>query len=191
MDEENLNTTLQTSPPSEEQGDEARLNALENEISQAQQSLERDFAAFAADKLNDENLEELFFEDKEAFIREILTLQNEFLSGLQGKINEAKALRGQIDEKKAFSSIQAAADAFDAKNMGISSDELLDYFQNDLSPREKKEIENLEPEAFFETLFKKKQGNNRTSENESLPSRLNGSGANVEGGSEEVLTRRF
>lgn len=191
MDEENLNPTSQTSPPSEEQTDEARLSALENEIKQAEESLEQDFATFAAEKLQDENLEELFFEDKEAFVKELLALQNEFLSGLDGKINEAKALKGKIDEKKAFSSIQAAADAFDAKNMGISSDELLDYFQNDLSPREKKEVENLEPQAFFEALFKKKQGGVNASEDEGLPMRLKGSGANVENEGSEVLTRRF
>ncbi|ENQ3534191.1 hypothetical protein ACEOZC_001603, partial [Campylobacter upsaliensis] len=67
--------------------DEARLAVLENEISQAEASLEGDFASFAAAKLeNDEALSELFFEDKESFIKSILSLQNEFLKDLQNKV---------------------------------------------------------------------------------------------------------
>lgn len=172
--------------------DEARLAVLENEISQAEASLEGDFASFAAAKLeNDEALSELFFEDKESFIKSILSLQNEFLKSLQNKVDEANELRGQIGQKKAFDNIQAAADAFDAQNLGVSSDTLLDFFQKDLSPRAKANLESLEPSAFFEELYKLYQGENKEQESEELPQRLNASSASVESGGDSLVTQRF
>lgn len=171
--------------------DEARLAVLENEISQAEASLENDFASFAAQKLNsDEGLEEAFFEDKEEFIKQILHLQNEFLKSLQNKVDEANELRGQIGQKKAFDTIQAAADAFDAQNLGVSSDALLDFFQKDLSPRAKANLENLEPSAFFEELYKLYQGETQE-QSEELPQRLNASSASVESGGDSLVTQRF
>lgn len=171
--------------------DEARLAVLENEISQAEASLENDFASFAAQKLNsDEGLEEAFFEDKEEFIKQILHLQNEFLKSLQNKVDEANELRGQIGQKKAFDTIQAAADAFDAQNLGVSSDELLDFFQKDLSPRAKANLENLEPSAFFEKLYSFTQGA-KEEQSEELPQRLNASSASVESGGDSLVTQRF
>ncbi|WP_270971889.1 hypothetical protein [Campylobacter upsaliensis] len=171
--------------------DEARLAVLENEISQAEASLEQDFASFAAEKLaSDESLEELYFEDKEEFIKQILHLQNEFLKSLQNKVDEANELRGQIGQKKAFDNIQAAADAFDARNLGVSSDELLDFFQKDLSPRAKANLESLEPSAFFEELYKLYQGETQE-QSEELPQRLNASSASVESGGDSLVTQRF
>ncbi|HEC1546312.1 TPA: hypothetical protein R1X38_001152 [Campylobacter upsaliensis] len=172
--------------------DEARLAVLENEISQAEASLEQDFASFAAEKIaSDESLEELYFEDKEEFIKQILHLQNEFLKSLQNKVDEANELRGQIGQKKAFDNIQAAADAFDAQNLGVSSDELLDFFQKDLSPRAKANLESLEPSEFFEELYKLYQGENKEQESEELPQRLNASSASVESGGDSLVTQRF
>lgn len=171
--------------------DEARLAVLENEISQAEASLEKDFASFAAEKLNnDESLAELFFEDKEEFIKQILHLQNEFLKSLQNKVDEANSLRDQIGQKKAFDNIQAAADAFDGKNLGVSSDTLLDFFQKDLSPRAKANLESLEPSAFFEELYKLYQSQTEE-QSEELPQRLNASSASVESGGDSLVTQRF
>lgn len=171
--------------------DEARLAVLENEISQAEASLENDFASFAAQKINsDESLEEAFFEDKEEFIKQILHLQNEFLKSLQNKVDEANELRGQIGQKKAFDTIQAAADAFDAQNLGVRSDALLDFFQKDLSPRAKANLESLEPSAFFEELYKLYQGETQE-QSEELPQRLNASSASVESGGDSLVTQRF
>ena len=172
--------------------DEARLAVLENEISQAETSLENDFASFAAQKLNsDEGLEEAFFEDKEEFIKQILHLQNEFLKSLQNKVDEANTLRGQIGQKKAFDTIQAAADAFDGKNLGVSSDALLDFFQKDLSPRAKANLESLEPSAFFEELYKLYTQGAKEEQSEELPQRLNASSASVESGGDSLVTQRF
>lgn len=173
--------------------DEARLAVLENEISQAEASLEKDFASFAAEKIaSDESLEEAFFEDKEEFIKQILHLQNEFLKSLQNKVDEANTLRGQIGQKKAFDNIQAAADAFDGKNLGVSSDTLLDFFQKDLSPRAKATLESLEPSAFFEELYKLyTQGAKKEEQREELPQRLNASSASVESGGDSLVTQRF
>ena len=189
MDEKKIN-------PYDFKEEETRLNVLEHEIKQAESSLEGDFAEFAAGRI-DERLEELFFEDKTAFISQILKLQNEFLKDLRAKHEEASRLRGDIDQKKALGSIKEAADAFDAKNLGVDSEQLLDFFENDLPPRQRAEFENLAPAQFFDALFKRYQeGASRAvkpeSKNEALPARLNSSSAAVDAnGGDEILTQRF
>lgn len=171
--------------------DEARLLALESEISQAEASLESDFSKFAAARLEKEDLEELFFEDKEAFVKQILAMQNEFLKDLQGKVSEANELRGQIGQKKALGDIEKAAAEFDNKGFGVDSETLLDFFQNDLPPREKVELENLKPAQFFEALAKKYQAKKGGVDN-TLPQRLNASSADAGSGeSGDVMTQRF
>lgn len=184
MDETKLN-------PYDYKDDEARLEALNREIKQAEESLENDFAKFASSKLTDEKSEALFFENKELFIKQILQLQNEFLKDLQGKINEAKDLKERVGEKKALSSIQKAADAFDAKGLEVNSDVLLDFYQNDLTLREKKEFESLKPAAFFEAVYKRFKNGKSEKPNDELPKRLEASGANVENDVGEILTQRF
>lgn len=178
--------------PYDYKDDEARLQALESEISQAEASLENDFARFASERLNDASMEELFYEDKEAFVKQILQMQNEFLKGLQDKVSEANELRGQIGQKKALSDIEAAAAEFDNQGLGVNSDTLLDYFQNDLTAREKAEFENLGAKDFFNALAKKYMESQGKNQNEPLPQRLNASSASVDGSEGgELITQRF
>lgn len=178
--------------PYDYKDDEARLKALESEISQAEASLENDFASFASKRLDDANMEELFYEDKEAFVKQILQMQNEFLKGLQDKVSEANELRGQIGQKKALSDIEAAAAEFDNQGLGVDSDTLLDYFQNDLTPREKGEFENLNARDFFAALAKKYLEGKGKNQNEPLPQRLNASSASIDGSEGgELITQRF
>lgn len=180
---------------------ESKLKALEDEIAQAEASLENDFSKFASEELEkSERLQELFFDNKQEFIKSILKLQNDFLKDLQGKVEKANALRGELGQQKAMDSISEAAEEFDKMNLGVSSDELLDFFSEDLPKREKTPLENLKPSEFFKALFEKytayqngtqKTQNKETFKNEELPRRLNGGGASVENEGEELLTQRF
>lgn len=59
--------------------DEARLAVLENEISQAEASLEKDFASFAAEKIaSDESLEEAFLRIKRSLLSRFCIYKTSF-----------------------------------------------------------------------------------------------------------------
>ena len=81
--------------------DEADLKALDEEIAQASESLESDFAKFAASKM-DEKMEELFFENKEDFFKQILLWQNEFLEAYRNKLERRQGLQNNIATKRRF-----------------------------------------------------------------------------------------
>lgn len=171
--------------------EEAALAALEQEIAQSEESLESDFADFAASRV-DEKLEELFFEDKKAFFQAILKMQNEFLQNLRDKQSQANNLRGDIAMKKSFASIEEAGAAFEAAHPEVSVDVLLDFYANDLSPRVKTQLDKLEPQAFFEALFsewQKAQGG--TQEQEKLPQQLNGNNQELNNTNETLVTDRY
>lgn len=160
--------------------DEAKLRALEEEINQASQSLESDFAKFAAGKV-DEKMEELFFENKEEFFKNVLVWQNDFLQEIREKQGQAENLRQGIGLKKNFSQIEKAQQEFQKNHPDINIDELMEFYQNDLSPRVKKELDKLEPNAFFEALFAEYQKANGDTQpqKKALPQRLEGANADL------------
>ncbi len=171
--------------------DEAALKALDEEIAQAAASLESDFAKFAASKV-DEKTEELFFEDKEEFFKQVCAWQNEFLSGFREKQGKAKALSDEIGLKKSFKAIENAKNEFAKNHPEVNTNELMDFYANDLSPRIKANLDKLEPREFFEALFiefSKQNGSTQSSvnkeQNEALPKRINGSEADINSGGEE------
>lgn len=174
--------------------DEAALAALDEEIKQASQSLEADFAKFAASKI-DEKSEELFFENKEEFFKQVCQWQNDFLQNLRAKQGEAENLRQTINTKKNFSQIQKAQEEFQKNHPDVNLDELMEFYANDLSPRVKTELDKLEPNAFFNALFeefKKAKGEGEPQkETESLPQRLEGANTdlNAQNGEDSTFNR--
>lgn len=162
--------------------DEAALAALDEEIKQASQSLEADFAKFAASKIDDKS-EELFYENKEEFFKQFCQWQNEFLQNLRAKQGEAENLRQTIGMKKNFSQIQKAQEEFQKNHPDVNLDELMEFYANDLSPRVKTELDKLEPNAFFNALFeefKKAKGEGEPQkEAKDLPQRLEGANTDL------------
>lgn len=174
--------------------DEAALAALDEEIKQASQSLEADFAKFAASKI-DEKSEELFFENKEEFFKQVCQWQNDFLQNLRAKQGEAENLRQTINTKKNFSQIQKAQEEFQKNHPDVNLDELMEFYTNDLSPRVKTELDKLEPNAFFNALFeefKKAKGEGEPQkEAKDLPQRLEGANTdlNAQNGEDSTFNR--
>lgn len=162
--------------------DEAALAALDEEIKQASQSLEADFAKFAASKIDDKS-EELFYENKEEFFKQVCQWQNDFLQNLRAKQGEAENLRQTINTKKNFSQIEQAGAEFQKNHPDVNLDELMEFYANDLSPRVKTELDKLEPNAFFNALFeefKKAKGEvEPQKEAKDLPQRLEGANTDL------------
>lgn len=176
--------------------EEALLRALEAEVKQASESLEADFAKFAASKI-DEKLETLFFENKEEFFKNILQLQNEFLQDYRTKLSKVETLKQEIGVKKNFAEVEKAGLEFEKKS-GVKAEELWDFYAEDLAPRVKKQIDTLSPEKFFEALYEEykkvkavpAQGENNP-QNQNLPKRIEGSNQALSGTGQTLLTDRY
>ncbi|MBS4276044.1 Coiled-coil domain-containing protein [Campylobacter vulpis] len=174
---------------------EEELSALENEISQAEASLEQDFAKYAAQNLDEES-EELFFEDKEAFIMKILQMQNDFLNeGLRAKMQRADTLKSDIEGKKQMQGIEAAQKEFLEAHPDADMAALMEFYEEELGAKYKKELDKLEPKDFFTTLYEIYQMRNKKGdEEEHLPRELeaNEADASVSSvGSEDMPMNRL
>lgn len=180
--------------PFDSTAEEARLYALEEEIKQASASIENDFAKYVTEQLNEDD-DELYFSNKEAFIKKILGFQNDFLAKIATKQNEANALKGEIENKKSMQSIQTAAENFSEKNPDVNIDDLFDFYANDLPPRLRANLDKLEPNAFFEELNKiyNSQQNIQNNNQQDLPKELKGAptAANETALNEESVTNRY
>lgn len=162
--------------PFDTSAEEAELNALQAELQQAQASIERDFAKQMAADTTPE-LEELFFDDKEAFYLQILQAQNAFLTeNITPKVERSKALSADISQKKQFSSIDAALKAFKQKYPEVDTDALMAFFQNEVPSQVQQELQQLPPERFFEELYKLYQAvkSGGGQQNETLPQQIEG-----------------
>lgn len=192
-------TDTQNSPPPDSiEADMQERDTLANELKQCEQSIENNFAKSCAESLNADD-EELFFTDKEAFIKLVLQKQNEFLnSELTPKIKRLNELDNQIMEKKTFADIEQAQEAFLQENPEANINELMSFYNEDLSPRYKKELDALNPSDFFTALYelyKQSMGGGRQEEkeqgSEDLPQRLEGNPSEAQGGNNTSLMNRF
>ncbi|KAA6234356.1 hypothetical protein FMM56_00965 [Campylobacter sp. LR264d] len=155
--------------------EQLELAALQKELEQAGASIEKDFASYMAKNTTSE-LEELFFENKEAFYMQILQNQNIFLEeNINPKLARSKELEGKISEKKSLSNIQAAAQNFLQSHPDVDINDLMRFFIEELGAKVKTQIESLPPEQFFEALYELyKRANKEEVINEPLPKKLSG-----------------
>lgn len=193
MDKEQVQgEEVNQTPPSEEipqdtqsevLSEEDELSAIEAELEQARASIEKDFAAYMANK-TDEQMEELFFENKIAFYEAILQEQNAFLqSTIEPKMQRAQALRGDIAQKKQFQALEQAKEAFLQNHPDADIESLMQFYLNDLPPRVAKELEALFPSLeFFERVFELMNASNPSEETqeEKLPQQIQGQGVSAE-----------
>ncbi|WP_441736500.1 Coiled-coil domain-containing protein [Helicobacter pylori] len=181
---------------------EIELETLKREIEQAEASLENDFAKHMAEK-TDEKLEDLFFNNKADFYRSVLVEQNNYLNEhVSKKVDKAIALNEEIETSKKNQEIENAKAEFleKHKNENINFNELVDFYNEELPQKYKREIDKLDGVQFFQAvydLFKAMQGetqDEKTSakdEERNLPKEVLGNGvsssANVR--NQSVMTR--
>lgn len=164
--------------------DKARASALQNELAQAEASLENDFIDFALANLNEKD-EELFFEDKKAFLKHILELQNaHYKEKIGSKKEELFALENSIKEKENLQGISQAQDEFLQKHPEADIEALSEFYTEDLGNKYKNELDKLAPNEFFEVLYQIYQNANgikpNEKEKENLPKQLEANGSDVE-----------
>ncbi|GAA8361614.1 hypothetical protein HpDR37_28540 [Helicobacter pylori] len=182
---------------------EIELETLKREIAQAEASLENDFAKHMAEK-TDEKLEDLFFNNKVDFYRSVLVEQNDFLNDhVSKKVNKALALSEEIENSKKSQEIEEAKAKFleKHKDENIDFNELMDFYDEELPQKYRREIDKLDGVQFFQSiydLFKVAQGENMQEENkanareeESLPKEVKGNGvsSSANARNQSVMTR--
>ena len=171
--------------------EEQELEALENEVSQAQSSLESDCAKAIAQKITPE-LEELFFEDKEAFLKQIFIFQNEFLEqNIAPKLQKAKDLEGKIAQKRDFETIESAKAQFLQNNPECDFEELMKFYTT-LSEQEQASLGTLPPLEFFTKLYEIFKQKQEAPKEQDIPKQLDGvEGSTLVGGGETLPMERF
>lgn len=142
----------QSQPQAQQLSPQDRLQALNAELDQARASIEQNLAKELAQLATDTELEDLFYEDKEAFFNKILQIQNEkILSQLQPLVDERNALGQEVEAQNKMEAIEQARQKFEAENPQVDTQALLQGFTQ-LPPEQQAQIENLPPEQIFPAL---------------------------------------
>ncbi len=132
---------------------EIELETLKREIAQAEASLEQDFIKHMVGK-TDEKVEDLFFSNKPEFYRFVFTEQNNYLrEKLTNKVSKAMELSDEIQRDKDTEEIERDKQAFLNKHPEVDFNELLEFYNEEIPNRIKKEIDKLEGVAFFEAVL--------------------------------------
>lgn len=172
--------------PFDTSAEQGELDAINAELEQARASIESDFAKFAAANTTPE-MEEQFFEDKEAFYATILQMQNEYLAqNITPKAERAAALQSDITQKQQFGAIDAAVKVFQQNHPDVDLNQLMQWFSQAVPPQIQQEIQALPPEQMFEEILKlfemqQGQGQGQGGEGEeNLPQQIQGVPSNAE-----------
>lgn len=139
--------------PYDTTADAQELQALQNELAQSEAALETNFAKYASDQITPE-LEDLFYENKEAFLIELQKMQNKFYQdNIASKQDRAQTLQHQISQKQMMGEIDQARAAFESQS-GANVNELLQFYEDFVPNAAKRELDKLPPKDFFNELYK-------------------------------------
>ena len=164
---------------------ENELSALENELNESLSALDSDFANYYAENMP-EDIEELFFDDRVAFLMEVEKAKVEYI---QEKIEPMQArkqeLSDSIAQNKQGSAIWQAQSDFIKAYPDADLDTLLKFYNENLSPKQKQELES-EGDLFkaYEKVYHYMQGGNEAEakgEKRNLPKQTSGQFGNAKG----------
>ncbi|MFC3847893.1 Coiled-coil domain-containing protein [Helicobacter baculiformis] len=179
---------------------ETELEILKREIKQAEESLEVNFAKYCAEHM-DAELEGLFFDNKEAFVKKILEMQNVFLKEQLGeKIQKAQSLEQEIGNKKDLAQLEQAQQAFLSQHPEADMNAISVFYEEELPPKYKKQLERLAGVDFFNALYELYKAfsqelpnppKGQAPSNTPLPQRVEGMGTNAQTNPPELVMNRF
>lgn len=199
------NDDLQQAQPSpyDTSGELAELEALQKELSQSEEAIEGECAKAIASQLNEAD-DELYFEDKEGFIKRVFALQNAWIKeNIGSKQERAKELTNSINSKNEQASIEAAANEFQSAHPEADIAVMMEFLANEVPPRIANELQSeQDPRAFFERLYElytsaNGQATGQNPQNqpqgEELPAQLQGVSkqADMRGSNEPMPMDRF
>ena len=178
----------------QEPSKQERLQALQSELIQSQQSLEQNLAGILAKECEgDTDLEDLFYEDKQAFFEKVFALQNEKIKAeLEPRMQEIDSLGQEIELDDKMQALDLAKEQFAQQNPNANPDELLQFFMQ-LPPEQQAQIESLPPEQVFYALQELQGGAAQGAPSGELPQQLSGipSAASVNEPELNLPTQRY
>lgn len=199
------NDDLQQAQPSpyDTSGELAELEALQKELSQSEEAIEGECAKAIASQLNEAD-DELYFEDKEGFIKRVFALQNAWIKeNIGSKQERVQELTNSINSKNEQASIEAAANEFQSAHPEADIAVMMEFLANEVPPRIANELQSeQDPRAFFERLYElytsaNGQATGQNPQNqpqgEELPAQLQGVSkqADMRGSNEPMPMDRF
>lgn len=122
-----------------------QIMALEQEINESRTAIDKDFAKKFASNISEEQ-QQLMFNDLAAFLESYEQAKLENLkSELKPKIEKHDELKIQLENEGIEETIKAAKEKLLTKYPKANPDEVLAFMQEDLSPKQLKELEQLDP----------------------------------------------
>lgn len=122
-----------------------QIMALEQEIAESRTAIDKDFAKKFVSSISEEQ-QQLMFNDLAAFLESYEQAKLENLkSELRPKIEKHDELKIQLENEGIEETIKAAKEKLLAKYPKANPDEVLAFMQEDLSPKQLKELEQLDP----------------------------------------------
>lgn len=122
-----------------------QIIALEQEINESRAAIDKDFAKKFASNISEEQ-QQLMFNDLAAFLESYEQAKLENLkSELKPKIAKHDELKIQLENEGIEETIKAAKEKLLTKYPKANPDEVLAFMQEDLSPKQLKELEQLDP----------------------------------------------
>ncbi len=156
---------------------ESELGALENELNESLSALDSDFANFYAENMP-EDVEELFFEDRAGFLMEVEKAKVEYIQEKITPMEQRKEeLTQNIAQNKQGAAIWEAQAAFTKAYPDADLDSLLKFYNENLSPKQKQELES-EGDLFkaYEKVYQYMNGGaeEESGQKRNLPKQTNG-----------------
>lgn len=132
----------------------AQIQLLEAELSEVDAKLDAEFLDSIDSRLTPEELEMRFDEDVRSFLALVEEKREEFyrekLDELKGRI---EGMRGEVIDEEETLNIDDAKRAFLAEHPEADWAAIVDFFKNDMSARQKEEIQDLELGEMMEKVY--------------------------------------
>ncbi|MBZ7995173.1 hypothetical protein AVCANL279_07330 [Campylobacter canadensis] len=122
-----------------------QIMALEQEIAESRTAIDKDFAKKFASSISEEQ-QQLMFNDLAAFLESYEQAKLENLkTQLEPKITKHNELKAKLENEGIESKVKEAKEKLLAKYPKANPDEVINYLQEDLSPKQLREIDKLDP----------------------------------------------
>ena len=149
------------------------LNDLKSGVASIQEGLAKELAEMVE---NNPELEDLFFEDKEAFFKKIIEFQDKVVNErIVDRQNELEEFDKNAQFESGLQALEQAKKAFQEAHPDVNADELMQFYLT-LPQDVQAQLDSLAPDALFEKLFElnQAQGGAQQGQQDQLPKQLNG-----------------
>lgn len=149
------------------------LNDLKSGVASIQEGLAKELAEMVE---NNPELEDLFFEDKEAFFKKIIEFQDKVVNErIVDRQNELEEYDKNAQFESGLQALEQAKKAFQEAHPDVNADELMQFYLT-LAQDVQAQLDSLAPDALFEKLFElyQAQGGAQQGQQDQLPKQLNG-----------------